>query len=120
MAVRRYRILLPRDVMIRAACQDAGCESWRYGWQTICDTRTALGDAQAAYIRQASGRTFTEASAGPGIVVFRFEPRQRCFADHQSRPAVFLAGPTRHARLGDWIEDLDEHAGRLADGLRRG
>lgn len=123
MATRDYKILLPKDVMLRSACEEVRCESWQLGWQTICDTRTALGDMQAAYIRQGSGRTFTETPGAPGIVVFRFEARQRCFADHRTRPARFLVtgGGTRsHARLGDWLEDLDEHVGRLADGAARG
>lgn len=138
MATRDYKILLPRDTMVRSVCEEVRCESWQFGWETICDESTDLGLAQATYIRQRSGRTFTEhqsaaavsATWRPGagtlvrpLTVFRFEARQRCFAEHRTRPARFLVtgGGTRsHVRLGDWLGDLDEHVGRLADGAARG
>lgn len=121
MATRDYRIRLPRDTSVRAACEEVGCESWQFGWETVVDERTVLGNQQAAYIRHRSGRTFTEMRGSePGVIVFRFGSGQRCFAEHRTRPARFLAGQRQVATLGDWIGDLEDHVGHLEDRLRKG
>jgi len=75
-------------------------------------------EAQAAYIRQRSGRTFTELSGTP--TVFRFERGQRCFAEHRTRPARFLAGGIQVASLAAWVGDLDQHVQNLEDQARKG
>ena len=117
---RDYRIRFPRDVTVRAACEDVRCENWAHGWETILDERTAQGRAAAAWIRSgASRRTFRELPGGE-VVVFRFERGQRCFEEHRTRPSVFLAGGRRVGSLGDWIGDLDAHVTRLEDQLRKG
>jgi hypothetical protein len=112
---RDYKIRFPRDVMLPAACEEVRCEYWLHGWETACDERTELGMMQAAYIRQRSGRTFTELSGPP--TVFRFAPRQRCFAEHRTRPARFLAAGRPVPLLADWIGDLDDHVTRLSGQL---
>ena len=124
MATRDYIVHMPRDVTVRAACEDAGCEQWLYGWDSLIDESTPLGQAQAAYIRQRSGRTFREMRAPDGLTVFRFEARQRCFAEHRTRPARLAVRSggliRRHASLGDLAEDYTAHVGHLAEQYERG
>ena len=90
-----------------------------------------LGQEQAAYIRHKSGRTFREQRTEAGLTVFRFEAFQRCFAEHRTKPDRFLVrdgdwrgNPTGRGRLHvngrDWIEDLVEHEGALADLRKKG
>jgi hypothetical protein len=124
---RDYVIRMPKDATVVAACEQVRCENWRYGWDTILDERTPEGRDAAAWIRRTSGagRTYRElpGAADGGLTIFRFEPYQRCFAEHRTKPARWLvaAGTVRqHADMHDWIEDLDEHAGRLKEQLERG
>lgn len=124
-ATRDYRVHMPRDVTVKAACEDVDCENWRYGWDSLIDERTSLGQAQAEYIRDKSGRTFREMRAPDGLTVFRFEPHQRCFEEHRTRPArlsVAVGGRTlvAHASLADLAEDYTQHCGTLAAQFERG
>jgi len=129
-AFQTYRIISPPDRSVRAACEQVGCQAWLYGWETRLDERTPLGQAQALYIRADSGRTFRELRTAEGLTVFRFEPRQRCFAEHRTRPEMYLVrgGDWRedlglirqHQRPVDWVEDFSLHQDRLADQQRKG
>jgi hypothetical protein len=130
-AMQTYRIRSPHDTTIPASCQQVGCEAWLHGWDTAVDERTPLGQFQADYIRQSSGRTFRELRTGDGLTVFRFEARQRCFDDHQTLPERFLVtggdwrgNPTgmrrEHVRAADWVEDFAEHQQALKDATERG
>jgi hypothetical protein len=124
MATRDYLLRLPRDVTVVAACEDVGCEAWQFGWETQIDEATPLGTFQAAYIRETSGRTFTEMRTEAGLTVFRFEPHQRCFAEHRTRPARWLIRDGRQVRevpvMADWTGDLSEHVSQLEEQARRG
>jgi hypothetical protein len=123
MASRDYVIRMPPDRWIRAACEQVGCQQWQYGWETHTDEATGLGQAQAAYIRRHSGRTFTEHRTAAGLTVFRFAPHQRCFAEHRTRPQRFLvrdSGIREHTSLAALAEDYTEHTGRLAEQARKG
>lgn len=127
-----YSIRAGRDTTVVAACKDVGCQAWAHGWETTVDEATDLGKQQAAYIRQKSGRTFTERRTGAGLTVFRFEAFQRCFAEHRTRPDTFWrrdgdfrglprgGQQLRHTRAQDWIEDFQEHEGSLADERQKG
>ena len=123
---RDYLVRMPRDVSVVAACEQVRCDAWQFGWETVVDERTPLGRQQAAYIRQHSGRTFTELrSSEPRsgeLTVFRFPGRQRCFAEHRTRPARWLIrnGSVREADAGEWFGDLGDHMNRLEDQLRKG
>lgn len=122
-ATRDYLVRMPPDTTVVAACHEVRCEAWQSGWDTIVDERTPLGQDQAAYIRQRSGRTFRELGTPDGVTVFRFESRQRCFAEHRTKPARWLVrggGLREHSSMRGWIDDLDEHVGQLEDQLRRG
>ena len=123
MLTRDYLLRMPPDTTVVAACHEVRCESWQFGWDTIIDERTPLGRQQGAYIRRQSGRTFRVTGWPDGVTVFRFDPRQRCFAEHRTKPASWLVRSGGVRRLGsmrDWIDDLDEHVGQLEDQIRRG
>lgn len=130
-AYQTYRIRRQPDRWQRAACESVDCAAWRNGWETTVDERTDLGMSQAAYIRQKSGRTFRELRTGDGLTVFRFESGQRCFAEHRTRPELYVVragdwrgNPTgwarRHERAADWVEDFGEHQQLIADQQQRG
>ncbi|NUS79150.1 MAG: hypothetical protein HOV70_23530 [Streptomyces sp.] len=128
---KTYAITRRRDTTVRAVCEQVACPAWRNGWESTIDERTELGQAQAAYIRGTSRRTFRETKTGAGLTVFRFESGQRCFADHQTVPELYLVrdgdhrgNPTgrsrRHARPQDWVEDFGENQLRLVDQQQKG
>lgn len=122
---RVYRLQAPPDRFVRSACEDVRCEAWQFGFETTVDEATPLGQAQAAYIRQSSGRTFREMRSAAGLTVFRFEPGQRCFAEHQTRPQRFtvLDGgrlDRQHVNSIDWLEDCGDHLGRVEAQRERG
>jgi hypothetical protein len=129
-ATQTYQIAAPPDTEVVVACETVGCAAWQHGWDTTVDEGTDLGRQQAAYIRRRSFRTYRELRTAAGLTVFRFEAGQRCFADHRTRPARFLAraGDWRrnlglireHTRPADWVEDFAEHQEALKERLERG
>lgn len=129
-AYQTYRIDTRSDRLVKTACENVGCLPWRYGWDSKIDESTPLGQAQARYIRQESGRTFTEQRTAEGLTVFRFESGQRCFSEHQTHPEIYAvtAGDWRrhlgtlrkHANAHDWVEDFGEHQLRLVDQQQKG
>jgi hypothetical protein len=130
-AYKTYAVASPTDRTIRAACEQVGCLAYRHGWESHVDESTELGARQADYIRRLSGRTFREQRTDAGMTVFRFEGGQRCFAEHWTRPELYVVrdgdwrgNPTgrvrRHTRPDDWIEDFGGHQQALADRLERG
>lgn len=124
LATRDYVVRMPKDFTVVEACETVRCENWQYGWETLVDLRIAKGRDAAAWLRSGrSGRTFRELPRDGDVTVFRFEPRQRCFEEHRTRPARWLvrAGAIRqHADMGGWLEDFGEHYGRLEDQARKG
>jgi hypothetical protein len=130
-AYQTYSITSPQDRTVVAACEQVGCEAWAHGWESTIDESTDLGQQQAHYIRHQSGRTFKEQRTGEGLTVFRFGSRQRCFAQHKTRPELYVVrdgdwrgNPTGrrrlHANAADWVEDMQGHLGALADDRERG
>lgn len=122
---RVYRLQAPPDTYVRSACEDVRCEAWQFGWETTVDEAAPLGATQAIYIRQHSGRTFTEHRTADGLTVFRFASRQRCFADHRTRPQQFTVVDggrmaRQHADSIDWLEDCGEHLDRVVTQKERG
>ncbi|MFD8805561.1 hypothetical protein [Streptomyces sp. NPDC059597] len=130
-AYQTYSITAPPDTQLRSACETANCQAWRYGWESPIDETSELGQQQAAYIRTQAGRTFREMRTEAGLTVFRFEPGQRCFAEHGTRPEIYAVrdgdwrgNPTgrarQHTRAADWVEDFGEHQLRLVDQQQKG
>lgn len=117
------------DKRVKTVCEKVGCAAWRSGWESVIDESTDFGRSQAAFIRS-SRRTFREQRNGAGLTVFRFEPYQRCFADHQTMPEKYLVrggdyrakvGELRvHQRAADWVEHVQQHMGRLLDERNKG
>lgn len=129
-AYQTYAIAQQPDVLVRTACEQAGCLQWAHGWETHLDEGTPLGRQQAGWIRHRSGRTFTEHRTAEGLTVFRFASRQRCFADHRTTPQTFavkagdwrrfLGTIRRHQNGADWVEDFGEHQQTIADQQQKG
>lgn len=118
----------------RATCAEVKCSGYSNGWRTPIDETSDLGQQQAHYIRQQSGRKFAE-WAEAGLTVFEFEAGQQCFREHFApldRPAIYLVQggdwrgnprriPTRrHVRPEDWVEDFATHQQALADKQQKG
>lgn len=129
-AYKTYSIVSPPDRTVVAACEQVGCQAWLHGWETTVDESTDLGQMQARFIRTESGRTFRERRTG-GLTVFQFDSRQRCFAEHKTRPERYSVrpgdwrparlGPARvHANARDWVEDFGEHQEQVADQQKKG
>lgn len=130
-AYQTFSISAPHDRTVPAACEQVGCAAWEHGWQSTVDESTELGRQQADYIRRQAGRTFREQKTGGGLTVFTFDSRQRCFADHRTRPELYVVrdgdwrgNPTgrrrQHANAADWVEDMQETLGVIADDKKRG
>lgn len=130
-AYQTFSVRSRPDKAVRTVCEQVACQAWRQGWESSIDERTDLGKAQAAYIRTESGRTFREMRTEAGLTVFRFESGQRCFADHKTRPELYLVrdgdfrgNPTgqrrQHVRAADWVDDMQEQLGRFNEDRRRG
>jgi hypothetical protein len=130
-AYQTYSITSPTDATVKAACEQVGCAAWAHGWESTIDESTPLGRQQADYIRHHSGRTFREYKTDVGLTVFRFDSRQRCFAEHKTRPELYVVrdgdwrgNPTGrrrvHQRAADWVEDMQETLGTVADDRERG
>jgi hypothetical protein len=130
-AYQTFSVRSPSDRMVRTVCEQVACQAWRQGWESVIDERTDLGKAQAQYIRHQSGRTFREQKTETGLTVFRFESGQRCFAEHQTRPELYLVrdgdfrgNPTGrrrvHTRPADWVEHMQEEFGRFQDDRKEG
>lgn len=135
-AVKTYQVLTPVHTHFRAAtCAEVDCPQHLHGWQTPIDESTELGQQQAWYIRNQSGRRYTEnRDLLPGVTVFAFQAGQRCFAQHKARldrPELFLVrdgdwrgNPTgnkrQHTRPEDWVEDFATNQQQLADQLEKG
>jgi hypothetical protein len=134
MPASRYKSFVihsPQDRTVKTVCEEAGCEYWRDGWDSPVDERTGQGRTWAAIIRFQSKRTFRELQTADGVTIFRFEPGQRCFRNHQTRPETFLVrggdfrgnprGERRvHKNAADWVEDGAIHMDRLVTAIRRG
>jgi hypothetical protein len=115
-------------------CEEVNCEAWQFGWQTVIDEATDLGQSQAFYIRKHSSRSFTEQRRPDGLTEFSFDGGQACFAKHKvplERPAIFTVrdgdwrgNPTgrRHVfRSGeDFVDDFGEHQERIIEAIERG
>jgi len=125
---RNYRIHMPHDITVKAACEDVGCLQWFHGWDTVCDLGTDAGRMVAEMIRSGrSGRAYRELAHAPDatVVVFRFESGQRCFSEHRTRPGRLVVQRRgrvlrEHTSLGFLAEDYTEHVGRLAEQKKRG
>jgi hypothetical protein len=115
-------------------CADAECQAHEFGWRTVIDEGTSLGQRQAHYIRKESGRKYTEERQPDGLTAFSFDAGQKCFAQHKGRnmrPERFVerdgdhrGNPTRRrrefARPDEWVDSFATHQDRLRTIVERG
>ena len=128
-AYQTFSVKSRPDKRVRTVCERVGCAAWRSGWESVIDESTQLGQQQAAFIR-GSRRTFKEQRTAVGLTVFRFEPYQRCFEDHQTMPEKYVVqrgdhrarvgGLRVHKRASDWVEHVQQQMGLLLDERDKG
>lgn len=131
--ITTHQIVSPPDRTIVAACEQVGCLRWRNGWDSTVDERTDEGRMLATIIRSGRhGRVFRELPGRDalGCTVFRFDSRQRCFAEHRTRPELFVvrdgtpsrqAGPVRRfTRPTDWFDHYRETLDRRLVSKQKG
>ena len=131
-AYKTYALSAPIQTHTRpGTCAEVNCAHWLAGWKTTVDVSTELGQRQAKYIVNKSGRKFCE-TTGFGDInkqlrEFMFPPGQKCFREHrvslEREPAFIVRGgdwrgnPMRefrqHANGNDWVEDFAEHTDRI-------
>jgi hypothetical protein len=121
----------------RATCAEVECAAYVHGWVTTADESTDLGRAQAAWIRGACARRFTEQRTPVGLTAFTFPAEQTCFeaADHRvplERPPLYVlrggdwrGNPRRlpvrrYSSAESWVQDFGEHQQGLRDAQQRG
>jgi len=145
-AVKTYSVSAPLETHWRVAtCTEVACPREEFGWTTLCLESDDLGQRQAHYIRNLSGRKFTERRREDGMTEFNFPPGQRCFstvirdgravAGHPKRierPELFIVrdgdwrgnpretAPLVHSGPDSWVDDFATHQQTLADAANRG
>lgn len=132
-AMLTYQVSTPLSSHFRpATCQEVRCLYYAFGWQTLVDESTELGQKQAHYIRHLSERHYTEARNEVGLTIFMFPAGQTCFRPHHAsleREEIFSRfhgdyrgqiGQITRLRPGDWVDDFAEHQERLAHAIEMG
>lgn len=115
------------------SCEDVDCPAMEFGWRTVVDETSDLGQMQAHYVRADSGRSYVESRDELGMTVFTFAAGQRCFAEHQRRlerePLYLVRGGDWRANTGlirrhvsgeDFVDDFANHQDMVADRMTRG
>lgn len=134
-----YHILAPVATHWRpATCEEVGCDRYINGFEVHVDESDLqpLGGAERAeYIRNGSGRKYSEWRTQAGITIFRFPPGQKPFGDEHDqhrvrldRPELFVVSEvnphsgrrefTRHDGAQDgavnWVDQFANHQDKLA------
>lgn len=131
---KSYQILAPKSTHFRpASCKEVNCPNYLFGWKTVIDASTDLGQKQAHYIEKMSGRGFKKETDAAGIITYTFEAGQQCFKPHQVRKEnsqeLYLVkdgtarradNVRRHANAADWVDDFQNHQDKLKETLDRG
>ena len=127
-----YIVRAPVETHFRdASCQEVDCLNLANGWHTYVDERTTLGQMQSHYIRNVSGRFFTETLGEDRQTDFWFPAGQRCFVQHRvrlDRPELFglkagdwrVGGRPREVTGGEWLDRFAENQFKLRDMQQRG
>lgn len=133
-AMKTYLIAAPLATHWNVVtCADADCEHYRLGWESHIDERTQLGQRQAHYIRQVSGRKFTETRNELGLTVFAFGAGQKCFRQHKARNMredryierggdwrAAIGRPREHKNADEWTESFALNQDRIKTITDRG
>jgi len=118
----------------KATCKEIGCANFINGWRTTIDLNTPLGQTQAKYIRDHSGRKYTVVGQMNNVVTLEFPAGQKCFGEHkrplEREPIFYIKGgdfrgnpmgiPTQKLRAVDWIDDFGDHQNKIADQKEKG
>jgi hypothetical protein len=65
-----------------ATCAEVACPAHVNGWRTVITGSDPQAAARIAYIRNDSGRRFTETPGPDGGIVYTFPAGQTCFSEH--------------------------------------
>ncbi len=117
----------------KATCKEVECKAWREGFVSKLDVSTSLGQRQARYIEQKSGRRFLSTRSGT-IITYRFPFGQECFRSHtvplEREPFFIVKGgdfrgnprgiPAVQRSMADWIDDFANHQAGVAEVRARG
>lgn len=118
----------------KATCEEVDCKNWRNGWKSIFDLSTPLGQKQARYVRDHSGRSYVVEGQVGTLVTLVFAAGQTCFNEHKTaierdplfviREGDFRGNPREIAPLRlspiAWRDNFGEHQETLAEAARRG
>lgn len=111
-------------------CPEKHCGHWAHGWATMLDVSTDLGQRQARYIIDRSGRHWKAKQDG-AKVVFTFPAGQQCFVDHRiplEREPLFtfkhshLITGERAAVINgrEWLDRFGQNQLNLKDQIEKG
>lgn len=133
---KTYAVASPIETHTRdASCSEVDCEAYAQGWRSTIDVSTRLGAAQAKYIVEQSGRSYTLSEPIPNLLIFEFAAGQECFAQHRvtlDRPSLFIVqggdwrgNPlntprTLHSGPDPWVDDFATHQEKLKAIIERG
>lgn len=135
--MKTYAVHTPLNTHWRkATCAEVNCPHYTLGWKTIIDESTDQGKMQAYYVRNNSGRKYTEQREA-NMTTFVFEAGQTCFGadkhrtlldkqeifvvhdgDHRGNPRG--TGVRVHKRPEDWVDDFANHQASIKEILERG
>jgi hypothetical protein len=115
-------------------CAEVQCVNNARGWQVSIDLTTDLGQKQARYIRDHSGRKYTIVGQINSMVTLEFPAGQKCFTEHrvplEREPICYIRGgdfrgnpmgtPSRKLRVSDWVEDFGGHQEAIKEQKERG
>lgn len=81
-----------------ASCAEVECPQHVHGWRSLISRADPMFAERVLYIRNDSGRHFTETELPDGSVWFDFPAEQECFAEHHADVATFYV-------VRDWRQD---------------
>lgn len=134
-AYQTFQVKAPKGGFRTISCAEAECEMAVKGWKMVIDLNTELGQTQARYIKNMSGRKYSVEKQENGVVTLVFAGNQECFTQHKVRndlPEVFLVKggdfrgnplrtPTRvHKKPEFWVEEFAENQDRIATAREKG
>jgi hypothetical protein len=115
-----------------ASCAEVACPAHVNGWRTVIPASDPRAAARIAYIRNDSGRRFTETPGPDGGIVYTFPAGQTCFAEHWTevntlyvvrdwRGTTAMAPWRRHSGPDPWVDECATNQDALAaEEARRG
>lgn len=134
-AYKTYAVSRPAATHWRTvSCQAVECPNHLRGWRITIDLSTKVGQEQARYIRDHSGRKYEKVIQSGTLVTLEFPAGQQCFTEHRipldREPLYLVKGgdyrgnplhiATQRRSARSWVDDFGEHQQRLADEIRKG